>query len=252
MKKQILFIAAIGSAILFSCSKEKIETQQNQPLESNAASRNENENHGQFSINTLTIGLVGRFEFDASLTDQTGKLADGKPVGTRGAAAYTTDRNGNTASALNLTGYYGVDISDVPEPTKASLAVWAKSLNTGLHDIVAPSIAQGNFISQSSNTYIGGEFAPQGGLGGYLGGPASADNQWHHLVVTYDGANIRLYKDGVFDKVLKFTGSFAQYLAKYCVGYHPNQTGYWKGYLDDLRFYNRVLTSSEVQQLASL
>jgi hypothetical protein len=252
MKKQILFIAVSISALLFSCKKENIETPQNQALESNATSKASSEKSDQLYINTLNIGLVGRFEFDANLKDQTGKLADGTAVGTRGTAAYTTDRNGNTASALNLTGYYGLNILDVPEPTNASLAVWAKSLSTGYHDIVAPSIAAGNFISQSSNTYLGGEFAPQGGLGGYLGGPASADNQWHHLVVTYDGTNISLYKDGVLDKAFKFAGSFAQYLAKYCIGYHPNQTGYWKGYLDDLRFYKRVLTSSEVQQLASL
>jgi concanavalin A-like lectin/glucanase superfamily protein len=252
MKKQILFIAVTISAVLFSCSKEKIETQQNQALESNATSKASSEKSSQLYINTLNIGLVGRFEFDANLKDQTGKLADGTPVGTRGAGAYTTDRNGNTASALNLTGYYGLNILDVPEPTKASLAVWAKSLNTGYHPIVMPSMAAGNFISQSTDTYIGGEFAPQGGLGGYLGGAGSADNQWHHLVVTYDGTNIRLYKDGVLDKAFQFAGSFAEYLAKYCIGYHPNQTGYWKGYLDDLRFYNRVLTSSEVQQLASL
>jgi hypothetical protein len=252
MKKQILFIAVSVSAILFSCTKEKIETPQDQPLESNSISKVDSEKPSQLSINTLNIGLVGRFEFDANLKDQTGKLADGTAVGTRGAAAYTTDRNGNTASALNLTGYYGVNVSDVPEPTKASLAVWAKSLNTGYHFIVVPNLTPGNFISQSTNTYLGGEFTPQGGLSGYLGGPASADNQWHHLVVTYDGTYIRLYKDGVFDKALQFAGSFAQYLAQYCIGYHPNQTGYWKGYLDDLRFYNRVLTSSEVQQLASL
>jgi len=252
MKKQILFTAVIISAILFSCSKEKIEAPQNQVLESNATSKASSENSNQLYINTLTIGLVGRFEFDANLKDQTGKLANGIVVGVRGGAAYTTDRNGNTASALNLTGYYGLNILDVPEPTTASLAVWAKSLNTGYHPIVEPNISSGNYISQSTNTYLGGEFAPQGGLGGYLGGPASADNNWHHLVVTYDGTKISLYYDGVLDKAFQFAGSFAQYLAKYHIGYHPNQTGYWKGYLDDLRFYKRVLSASEVQQLASL
>src|SRR5215471_3274673 len=108
MKKQFLFTAVMIFGILFSCTKEKIDANQSQALQSTTSAKVTNEN--SVYINTLLIGLVGRFEFNGNLKEQYGKLADGSATA-RGGAAYTTDRNGNPASALFLNGYYGINLS---------------------------------------------------------------------------------------------------------------------------------------------
>ena len=250
MKKQIFFTAVIVSGMLFSCTKEKIETQsQLDPMQSSNSAQPVKESN-QIYINTLNIGLAGRFEFNGNLKEQAGKLPDGTSTG-RG-AAYTTDRYGNSASALYLTGNYGVNLSDVPQQTNASLTVWAKSLKSQYVYIAAPDFAQGILFKQSRDTYLGGETIPS--VGGMVTsiGLGGANNQWHHIAITFDGSNIRVYADGVLHATTAFMGSFAQYLAKYHIGFSNGQSGYWNGCLDDLRFYSRTLSPSEVQQLASL
>jgi hypothetical protein len=252
MKKQILFTAVIISGILISCSKEKIETSQNglQSLESMTVANSSAENTGQMSIPPINLGLVGRFEFDANLADKTGNLPNGTLNGAA-AASYTTSRNGSGAS-LYLSGTYGINLKDVPTQTKGSIAVWVKSFNIPDYRAFIGKSGSGIFFAQTVSTYYGGvSIDALGGSAPSIYGIAS-DYKWHHLAVTYDGSNIRAYGDGILKQTIPFAGSFTQYLATYYLGYSPGVAGFWKGCLDDLRFYNRTISSSEIQSMASL
>ncbi len=94
------------------------------------------------------------------------------------------------------------------------------------------------------------------------------DNNWHHMVLTYDAAtsNMRLYMDGVVNPNVKsWTGHGNLRLAtkkigEYRVGRGPRNDnegdgeGGWlqsslKGSLDQLRLYSTVLTPTEIQAL---
>jgi len=251
MKKQFLFIAVLASAILFSCTKERIETSQNQPLEGTTTAHSSTESVAKLSLPPIDPGLVGRFEFEGNLEDKSLQLPDGTSYG-RGAVSYTSDRHGNAASALNMTGYYGINLNDVPMQTKASIAVWVKSAPTKVYRSFIGTNGSGPGFEQWDNRYYGGESIAS--LGGFSQGiyPFAADNQWHHLAVTYDGANIRVYGDGVLSGTAPFAGSFTQYLATYYLGYAPGVAGFWAGCLDDLRFYNRTLSAFDIQSMASL
>jgi hypothetical protein len=84
------------------------------------------------------------------------------------------------------------------------------------------------------------------------------DGNWHHLAATYDGTTLKFYVDG------SFVGSS---LNQYTGGPYPKgatvdyQAGYttligsqdifsaWSGSMDDLRFYTRILSDSDVQAL---
>jgi hypothetical protein len=76
-----------------------------------------------------------------------------------------------------------------------------------------------------------------------------SDGQWHYAVVTYDGSAIRLYIDG------------SQVATKSTSGATPDNTGtqplriganslalnqYFTGSIDEVRVWNRAVTSSEV------
>lgn len=91
------------------------------------------------------------------------------------------------------------------------------------------------------------------------------DNQWHHMVFTYDESNssAKLYIDGVQNPNVKtWAGHGALKLAttkisEYRVGAGPSNgfaTDDWlacsfKGGLDQLRMYGSVLTAAEIQAL---
>ena len=77
------------------------------------------------------------------------------------------------------------------------------------------------------------------------------DNQWHHLLTTYDGSTINLY----FDGVLVGTGTNTLNTDTQFFG-----IGAWRaggntycaeGHIAGCRIYNRVLTDSEITQLYS-
>ena len=72
--------------------------------------------------------------------------------------------------------------------------------------------------------------------------------KWHHCVYTYDGKTHRFYVDG------KSTGS-STYKTKngkpdqLMFGNYPGGDQYFKGMLDDVRIYNRVLSKKEIDFL---
>jgi hypothetical protein len=220
-------------------------------LESTSVAKSSTESSAHLSLPPIDPGLIGRFEFNANLEENTGKLPNGTSYG-RGAESYTSDGYGNVASALNMTGYYGINLNDVPMQTTASIAVWVKSTPTKVYRSFISKNGSGPDFEQSDNRYYGGESIAS--LGGFSQGiyPFGADNQWHHLAVTYDGVNIRVYGDGVLSGTAPFAGSFAQYVATYHLGYAPGVAGFWTGCLDDLRFYNRTLSAFDIQNMASL
>ena len=74
------------------------------------------------------------------------------------------------------------------------------------------------------------------------------NGDWHHLVATYDGSYIKLYVDGNFvgEKLNpgSFSGGSQDYMSWIADG--------WQGSMDDLRFYTRTLSASDVQALYHL
>jgi hypothetical protein len=79
------------------------------------------------------------------------------------------------------------------------------------------------------------------------------DNNWHHLVATYDATFIKLYVDGIYIGSAVNKSAVAPGLTKYRIGYMPaGVNSYWQGCIDDLRFYDRVLSATEAKKLSSL
>lgn len=74
---------------------------------------------------------------------------------------------------------------------------------------------------------------------------------WHYITVTYDGTTQSLYIDGVLDNSQSIPGITLTYTnspVKVGSGDYNNP---FAGYVDDLRIYNRALTSTEVTDLAA-
>jgi len=79
------------------------------------------------------------------------------------------------------------------------------------------------------------------------------DNQWHHVVVTFnrDGNGI-IYVDGQLDvtrDISAQSGSIATAKDLYIGRSSRVDSGHYDGILDDIRIYNKVLTPDEVTQL---
>ena len=247
MKKQILIFATITTIVFTSCSKEKIETIETGTNEEIATARSGSGGSSFVPEN----GLLGRYEFNGNLKDTTGKLKNG--VSTVNRVIYTTDRKGVAGKAIKFNGAYGVNIFGVPLDSNMSVSVWVKydMLPTD-YRIQMVSCPHSFSLSQLENTFQAAHYY----YGGYtVLGPITANNSWHHLAATFDGNTLKFYVDGVLQGVGSSAADSGPVVPKsdYLLGYGYNAGyKYWMGSMDDLRFYKKVLSDSQVQALKNL
>lgn len=251
MKKHIIILAAaITPLAFFSCKKEKIEGQQ-----TDTTSQNEFAFKPVIKpVVDVKSNLVGMYEFDGNLKEQTGHLADAIPCN-NWKAVYSDDRKGNANSAIKFTGRYGLDIFKIPIDTNMTVSAWVK------YDILAPSLnyfvkADGGSpdFAQDQDTYSGVISTPM-----RTGVPSgSLSNQWHHLVATYDAFRLKFYVDGSFvGEIVNINnwlpypiGANIHYQVGYTTPFGGNQIlSTWNGSMDDLRFYTRALSAVDVKAL---
>jgi fibronectin type 3 domain-containing protein len=74
-------------------------------------------------------------------------------------------------------------------------------------------------------------------------------NAWTHIVGTYDGATIRIYKNGALAQSVAWPGSVATPSPARLLEVGGWTAGQWNGIVDDLRIYRRVLTDTEISYL---
>ncbi|NML71387.1 T9SS type A sorting domain-containing protein [Chryseobacterium sp. RP-3-3] len=72
-------------------------------------------------------------------------------------------------------------------------------------------------------------------------------NTWYHVAATYDGANMKLYINGVLDASRAQTGNVASSGA-FNVGYLYNTSRNFNGRVDEVRVWKRALSQTEISQ----
>lgn len=247
MKKQFQILAATFITVAFiSCSKERIEMTEmpSTTKEEIATSNSSNRPY----IDPLTVSLEARFEFNGNLKSQPRTVADGVP--SRRAPGYGFDRKGNFKSSLYLDGAYSVKLNDIPQQTNTSLSVWVKPAQLdGAGGIVENDVWQeGPAVCQAGQNLGAAIFTGVSTPGDYF--PIS-NSSWHHVVITFDGSNLRVYINNVLKATLPHSASIPTTLSDFFVGWN-SVFQFWTGYVDDLRFYSRTLSASDVQKLYNL
>lgn len=83
---------------------------------------------------------------------------------------------------------------------------------------------------------------------GSAAGSIPSFDEWTHFLGTFDGTHIRIYINGRLTDTTYHPGTFSGSDQKLIFGY--SQLSYWKGTLDDIRIYNRVLTRNEIAEIS--
>lgn len=247
MKKQFQILTATLITVAFvSCSKQNMEAPE-RPVKTNEEIVTTSSSARPY-IDPLTIKLEGWFPFDGNLKDRTRNIPDGVP--TSRFVKYTKDRKGSMNSAIYFDSTYGVKLKNVPQQTNSSVSVWIKpsSVYYPSSFVLYPETC-GQAITHVSNLITCGmAIEPALPLG--AGYKNIVNTDWRHIVITYDGQNIRVYIDNV-KTTFASPGSIPPGLANFFLGYFSGKTN-WKGVMDDLRFYSRTLSDADVQALYNL
>lgn len=76
-------------------------------------------------------------------------------------------------------------------------------------------------------------------------------NTWYHLAATWDGTNFKIYVDGVLENTASGSAPPSTSTSVQ-IGGNSVQSNYFPGSIDDVRIYNKSLSSAEVLQLYNL
>ena len=204
------------------------------------------------SASAQAPGLVAAYSFNEGSGTALGDSSGNNNTGTLSGATWTTAGKFGNALVFNGTN------ARVTIPNSASL-----QLTTGmtLEAWVNPSIVDGawrDVIYKANDNYYleatssngnkpagGGTFAGTGAQ--TYGTAALAVNTWTHLAVTYDGATLRLYVNGVQASSQARTGNLATSTSALQIGGDSTYGQYFTGTIDEVRIYNRALSQAEIQ-----
>lgn len=199
----------------------------------------------------IDSGLIAYYPMNGNGNDDSGNGYDGIVYG----GSFVADRLGNPNSAFKCSGGGQGSIrvtKDLPLANSSfSFAFWEKR----------DSKKDGNDFVFVHNQYGGTDAALHVGYRdtgvfwydfhstGFDNGDTSFDTEWHHWVGTYnmDTGVQSLYKNGEFVKSIEHPSPYLGH-GELWIGYVS--WGGFSGYIDELRFYNRVLSVAEIKELA--
>jgi hypothetical protein len=213
-----------------------------------------------------TNGLIGWWPFNGNANDGSGNNNNGTVIG----AVSTIDRFGSTNNAFSFNGTSDyircVNAGPTGNPN-ITLSFWVKTSQTTASDI----------FNWGNGTIAGQDFRALLNEVGCAGvtfdnynsaitySTTTNNNTWEHYVVVYDsivGSSVlssRAYKNGILLSSVCFTQNFNQTnigsANPITIGRYneltstPQPPNYFSGTLDDIGFWNRVLTQQEITDL---
>jgi hypothetical protein len=101
---------------------------------------------------------------------------------------------------------------------------------------------QFSFIGYINGSSIGTKTTPSGRI---------SENNWYHVIYTYDNEKIKGYVNGELKHESNLTGDFDVNNNILKIGYGPNLGSplFWNGLIDEVRIYEKALETAQVEEL---
>ena len=222
----------------------------------------------------ITSGLVSHWTFDSDATDSSG-TSHGTLINQ--ASIDTTDTTDNIGEGkLSLDGnndYVDLSssVSNFSSMSEGTISGWVKTSSSGTQTLFSISdSASGNdyVFFGVDHGHVSFEISNSSGVLFSVSDTSTIldDGKWHHIAITVDGTGNRLYVDGIEipETNLNYlvgdatnTEFFSSLTAPDSVNIGVREiTGNtdldFSGLVDDVRIYNRALTSTDVAELDDL
>jgi hypothetical protein len=184
-------------------------------------------------------------------------------IGTTSLDETTNANNGTLTNGPTwTTGYLGSGISfdgtndyvSVPSSTsldmtnKATVSAWIYPTNFADYRTMMIRINGGGTQYYGMSLNASGALICQFTPGSLTSSSLMTLNAWNHVACTYDGATIIAYINGQSAGSSSASGNIGT-PTTLGIGYDPVNGRYFAGKMDDVRIYNRALSSTEVAQI---
>jgi hypothetical protein len=200
-------------------------------------------------------GLVAYYPFNGNPNDESGHHNDGISHN----LSLTSDRFGNRGSAFGfdgLTSYIQVKaLNFEPPTTEGTISIWVHNMsNPSRYAFVVGQEVEGDAGYLKLQYNASGNMTWYTRWGTAVQKDVTPQGRWTHYLGTCAKGTNRLYIDGVLVSSNSDVWNIDYRSSDIFIGklpyFHPTE-GYlfFKGSLDDVRVYNRALSSSEAQAL---
>ena len=162
----------------------------------------------------------------------------------------------------NLTDRIVIPNSDALNPDSVTVSAWVKAADhDGFFNRIVDKHCDNGYCLDLGGDYNGK--APRGKLQlelgiGYMGSDRPLnDGQWHFVAGAYDGKTMRCYVDAMEKSLpLKNSRPLRKNTWDVCIGntvidYGTGEFLAFEGLIDEVRIYNRALTTDEIKALAT-
>jgi len=209
-----------------------------------------------------SIGLVAYYPFNGNANDVSGNGNNGTVIG----ALLTPDRFGLPNAVYSFNGVSNlITIHDFPQANAGALTMsvwilansWTNIPSSGTHvnilgkDNLNAGTRQWVCQGLQSGQIQWGIFTSAGEYD-LVSASQLQTNQWYQVVAVWDGTNESVFVNGGFDSSISAPGTLVQGNAPVRIGGNPVDQQFFAGSLDDVRIYNRALSSNEVASLYAL
>ena len=202
---------------------------------------------------TLETGLVAYYPFNGNINDESGNSNDCINNG----AYLIHDRFGNANSAYYFDGVDDYILSGFEPSGLNSLSAcgWIKQENVSelYARIFGVQTSSGRFhaMINPENQKVTTEIRIEGVTSQFNSNDSIAENQWYFLCSIYDNMSLKIYLNGSESGAIDVTGFIDEIGQNVAIGcdYGSSALHFFNGIIDDIRFYNRALTQSEISEL---
>ncbi len=204
-----------------------------------------------------TSGLLGYWAFD----EATGTVAhDTSGNGNNGTVNGATWTTGKINSALSFNGTTNeVVTGSIALTSTFSISAWVNAAVTtqiGYGRIAETQYNDGLYLGVNATgvkykMIVNGATGATGMCGAVFGCAegGTVTSGWHLVTGTYDGTTARLYVDQTQVATETFKAPANVSLPLYIGRYYGGNTNGWEGGIDEVRLYNRALTSTEISAI---
>jgi glucose/arabinose dehydrogenase/PKD repeat protein len=199
-----------------------------------------------------SAGLMAAYGFNEGSGTTAADLTANNNAGAVSGAAWV---DGKVGKGLSFDGVNDIvtvtDSSSLDLTTAMTIEMWVNPRTlSGWRTLILkerPSnIAYGMYANTGTNR-PNGEVFTSAGWSESQGAAQLALNQWTHVAVTYDGAALRYFVNGVQAGTRAVTGAILVSANPLRIGGNLVWGEYYDGIIDELRIYNRALTAAEIQ-----
>jgi uncharacterized repeat protein (TIGR01451 family) len=197
-------------------------------------------------------GLVAAYGFNEGSGVQTTDASGQGHTGTISSATWTAA--GKFGSALSFNGTSAwvtvADAASLDLTTGLTIEAWINPTSgTGWRSVIlkegASALAYALYSNNNASRPAGYVHTNSDiAVNGIAAVPLST---WTHLALTYDGATMRMFVNGVQVSTKALTGSASVTSGALRIGGNSVWGEYFRGLIDEIRIYNRPLTGGEIQ-----